>query len=355
MNALSQSSAPILITGASGFIGANLCRYFARRGYRVIAIAGTGRTSWRLAEFSTAAQTPSQSSSHLASSGSIHVLQMDLANESDVRQLLRDTRPQAIFNLAAYGAYSNQTETNRIYHVNFDTVRYLLEGARELYDAGQFRAFVQAGSSSEYGLNCKAPLETDPTLPDSNYAVSKVAASSLVQFYGKKFGFPAWSFRLYSVYGPFEDASRLILKLLIHARDGKLPPLVNPRISRDFVYVDDVGDAFDSVLNQADRITKGEIFNIGTGQCVTLETLIEVARQTFSIQVQPQWGSMPDRHWDHPDWYSNSNKAATELGWRARTSLSSGLEQTMKWIHENQSLLDQAMKNTVLQTPEKAR
>ncbi len=325
----------ILITGSSGFIGANLCRYFSEKNYSVIAIKNS-RSSWRLPK--------NLHSPHLK------VVSLDLTNEKRVRSFLKKTQPKIIFNLAAYGAYSNQTEQNRIYRVNFDAVRFLLEGAREIEG---FKAFVQAGSSSEYGVNCSAPLESDWPLPDSHYAVAKVNATHLIQYYALKYQLPAWAFRLYSVYGPYEEVSRLIPKLLLHAREQKLPPLVNPNISRDFIYVNDVAQAFEKLIKKAHLLPKGEVYNIGSGHCVTLKKLVDIAKHTFDISEMPQWGSMPDRHWDHPDWYSNPQKAQRDLNWKPVTSLESGLKKTMEWIQNNSLLIKKANQCSVLQTSQK--
>ncbi|MCM2279283.1 MAG: NAD-dependent epimerase/dehydratase family protein [Oligoflexia bacterium] len=327
-----RATQAILITGASGFVGANLCEYFAAKAadkkHEVVAVVGPSHNDWRLR--------------HLPS---LRKVTLDLTSENDIHALIRELRPRAIFNCAAYGAYPSQTEVNRIYRVNFDAVRYLLDAVRGLEG---FEAFIQAGTSSEYGINCKAPLETDPTLPDSDYAVSKVAASALLQFHAKKYGVPAWVFRLYSVYGPFEEASRLIPRLLTKAREGKLPPLVNPRISRDFIHTDDVSRAFETLLAKAGQLPKGAIYNIGRGECVTLEKLVAVARETFGIQEAPAWGSMPERHWDHPDWYSNPAKAKAEIGWEARTPLAQGLKSTLDWMNANPALVEAAERNSVL-------
>jgi dolichol-phosphate mannosyltransferase len=222
----------------------------------------------------------------------------------------------------------------------------MLEGVR-----GQtgFRAFVQAGSSSEYGFNCSAPAEDAATWPDSDYAVSKIGASSLLRLYARKHGVPAFTLRLYSLYGPFEDFSRLVPTLLLKAREGRWPPLVNPSISRDFVHVEDACRAFDAVVEHAPRLEPGGIFNIGSGVRTTLGDLVATVRDLFGVAAEPAWQSMPDRSWDHSGWYADPRRAAAELGWRATTSLRGGLAATMRWIDANPALVAEGRANTVVQ------
>jgi len=323
---------PILVTGASGFVGACLCRHFAAKGQRVVAIHRPGSTPggrWRLRD---------------GPALEIQSRDVDLGAQDDVQALVRELQPRAIVNCAAYGAYPHQVDPTRTYHVNFDGVRYLLEAAREV---DGFRAFVQAGSSSEYGSNCSAPREDSAPVPDSDYAVSKVAATAFVQLSGTKRGVPAWVLRLSSVYGPYEDASRLVPRLLTQGRKQAYPPLVRPQISRDFVHIDDVCAAFERVVEVAPTLPRGEIFNIGTGTCTTLADIVARVRKLFAISEEPTWGSMSNRHWDHADWYSNPQKANDVLGWRATTSLDDGLARTARWMDENPSLLAAADANVV--------
>jgi nucleoside-diphosphate-sugar epimerase len=320
---------PTVVTGASGFVGANLVAALAARGTRVIGVESPSGIDWR-----TRGMTGVES------------VGLDLTREDDVRAFVRDSQPLAIFNCAAYGAYSVQTDARRIYDVNLHAVRHLLEALRALPG---FRAFVQAGSSSEYGFNCTAPSEDAPTLPDSDYAVSKIGATALVRLYARKHGVPAFVLRLYSLFGPFEDFSRLIPTLLWQARDGKLPSLVSPTISRDFVYVDDAVRAFEAVAEQAPRLPPGEIFNVGTGVRTTLGELTEAVRELFSVAAAPQWQSMPERSWDHSGWYADPRHAAQALGWRATTSLRDGLVATMRWIDANPTLVAEGRAKTVVE------
>jgi dolichol-phosphate mannosyltransferase len=327
---MSEGSArPTVVTGVSGFIGANLAAALAARGARVIGIQGPSGVDWRTSSLQ-----------------GVELVRFNLCDEAAVRAFLRDVQPVAIYNCAAYGAYSVQTDARRIFDVNVQAVRHMLEGVRGLPG---FRAFVQAGSSSEYGFNCSAPAEDAPCWPDSDYAVSKIGATSLLRLYARKHGVPAFTLRLYSVYGPFEDFSRLVPALLLNAREGRLPPLVNPNTSRDFVYVDDAVRAFDAVVQRAPKLEPGAVFNIGGGTPTTLATRVAAVRDVFRIEAEPTWGSMPDRSWDHSGWYADPRRAAAELEWRSSTSLRDGLAAAMSWIERNPALVAEGRMKTVVE------
>jgi dolichol-phosphate mannosyltransferase len=180
-------------------------------------------------------------------------------------------------------------------------------------------------------MNCSAPDETAPCRPNSHYSVSKLAAANFIQYMGGN-GFPCVNLRLYSVYGPLEDTSRLMPNLVKHAVAGDLPDFVDPRISRDFVYIDDVVRAFVLAAVKMSPAIYGQSFNIGSGAKTTIGELAEIAQSTFSVTVAPRFGSMRARDWDLADWYANPAKAARELGWTATTSLASGLQNMAVWI-----------------------
>ncbi|HEY3254862.1 MAG TPA: NAD-dependent epimerase/dehydratase family protein [Polyangiaceae bacterium] len=320
---------PVVITGCSGFVGANLAIAVAARGGRAIGIQSPSGIDWRTRHMS-----------------GVELAQVDLCQKAEVLAFIERVQPLAVYNCAAYGAYSVQADPQRIVDVNLLAVRHLLEAVRGVPG---FQAFVQAGSSSEYGFNCSAPAENAATEPDSDYAVSKVAATQLVRMYAQKHGVPGFVLRLYSVYGPYEDFSRLIPTLLGHAREGRFPPLVNPNISRDFVYVADAVRAFEAVLSHAPQLTPGEVFNIGSGIRTTLGELVQLVRELFGIHAEPVWGSMPDRSWDHPAWFADPAKAARVLGWRGATSLRDGLAASARWIEDNPALVAEGRSKTVLE------
>ncbi len=301
---------PIMVLGASGFIGANLFKTIASYRSDVYAVVRKEK-NWRLIDFSD----------H-------QVIAVDLTDPIASKNLVANISPQTVFDLIAYGAYSFEEQSEKIYETNFFSLVRLVQ----LLSKKSITAFIHAGSSSEYGLNSAAPQEISLCEPNSDYAVSKLSAANYLQFVGKQKSFPCAHLRLYSVYGPLEDTSRLIPNAIKFALRGELPPFVSANTSRDFVYIDDVCAAFIMCAAQMNPNLYGEIFNIGSGQKTTITHLAEVLKNTFDVKVEPKFGSMDARIWDLPDWFSNSNKAKQVLGWTSSTNLEDGLRLTSQWV-----------------------
>jgi nucleoside-diphosphate-sugar epimerase/glycosyltransferase involved in cell wall biosynthesis len=301
---------PILVLGAAGFVGANLLRMLLRHRDDVYGVVRL-LPAWRLEGVD-----------------SQHILEVDLTDLAATRNMIAKLGPATLFDCIAYGAYSFETDYNLIYRTNFTSLVQLVE----LLAQTSFTALVHAGSSSEYGLKSAGPSEDESLQPNSHYAVSKAAASDYITFAGKVRRLPVANLRLYSVYGPYEDVSRLIPNLVAKGMKGEFPPFVDPKTSRDFVYVDDVCAAFIMTAAKLTPDLYGESFNIGAGRKTTIAELAEVARQTFAIQGEPTFGDMAGRAWDLPDWYAAPGKAENLIGWTAQTSLAEGLDRTAAWL-----------------------
>lgn len=301
---------PIVVTGASGFVGANLFKKLLAVRTDVFAIEFRSK-SWRLADVKDD-----------------YIAAVDLTDPAAAKNLIDTIHPQTVFNCVAYGAYSFEENTRTIYQTNFQAVVNLVD----LLLGQSFSAFVHAGTSSEYGTNSSGPGEDGPCDPNSHYAVSKLATSEYLRYVGRHRRFPCVSLRLYSVYGPLEDTSRLVPSVLRKALAGELPPFVDPNTSRDFVYVDDVCDAFILAAAKMNPHLYGEFFNIGSGVKTTIAELATTVRRLFNVPAEPVFGSMPGRKWDLPDWYANCSKAQALLDWRPMTSLRDGLLSTAEWV-----------------------
>jgi dolichol-phosphate mannosyltransferase len=235
-------------------------------------------------------------------------------------------RPEVVFHLAAYGAYSWQTSLDAMLAINVRATEALLEGARRV----QAR-LVQAGSSSEYGFRDEAPTELDRVEPNSHYAVTKAAATHLCRLAAARYGQHAVTLRLYSAYGPWEEPGRLMPTLVERALAGSYPPLVAPATARDFVWIDDVCDAF-ARAGTMDVADPGAVLNIASGRQTTLATLVETVRSLFEIEADPKWGSMPGRSWDTSVWVGDSSAAFDVLEWKASTPIEQGLRRLAAWL-----------------------
>jgi nucleoside-diphosphate-sugar epimerase/glycosyltransferase involved in cell wall biosynthesis len=303
-------SGPILVTGASGFVGANLYKILAAVRSDVYAVVNREK-GWRLVDVNDE-----------------HVISVDLNDFSAAKNLVNSVTPQTVFDCVAYGAYSFEEDTNLIYQTNFQAIVNLVS----LLTAKPFAAYIHAGSSSEYGTNSAAPSEDSVCEPNSPYAVSKVALAGYLRFMGKQREFPCVNLRLYSVYGPLEDTSRLFPNLLRQALAGKLPPFVDARTSRDFIHVNDVCAAFIMAAAKMHPGIYGENFNIGTGIKTTIADLAAVTRRVFDVKAEPQFGTMEGRAWDLADWYADPRKAIEKLGWRSAIKLEDGLRTMADWV-----------------------
>jgi polyisoprenyl-phosphate glycosyltransferase len=301
---------PIIVFGAGGFIGANLVRQILIYRQDVFAVTSKPFVPWRLDDINPT-----------------NILHCDITKKDNVEQLFEKYQFKTVFDLAAYGAYSKQDIVEKIYTTNFIGLLNLLEVCSKF----NIRSLVHAGSSSEYGLNCAAPKEEDALEPNSHYSVSKVSAAYLIKYYGIIKEMPVLNLRYYSVYGPYEEPDRLIPKLIDEGRKGSYPPLVEPDISRDFIYIDDVVLVTLKAANANYSVVRGLSFNIASGLKQTIKDVAYIIKDIFNLSTDPSWGNMPNRKWDLKEWYGNAAKTKAMLDWENETSLKDGLIKTRDW------------------------
>jgi nucleoside-diphosphate-sugar epimerase len=305
-----------VVTGATGFVGACLARRLLRDGHEVHLLLRPAHQRWRIADVE----------------GDLRLHIVDVNDRAAVLRTLRELRPEWVFNLMAHGAYSSQTDPDEIVRTNLLGTIHLLDAAQ----ASGAEAFVQAGSSSEYGFQDHAPREDEPVAPNSLYAVSKVAATHYGQMIARQRDFQVVTLRLYSVYGPFEEPTRLIPTLIRHGLAGKLPPLVAPDTARDFIYVEDVEEACVRAAQLGGQ-KRGAVYNVGTGRQTTIRQAVEALRRALPIADEPVWGTMGGRSWDTNVWVADGRALHDQLGFTPRWSFEDGLRATIAWMTESEA------------------
>ncbi len=291
-------------------MGAVLARRLLADGQEVHVLLKSATTRWRLADVQQG----------------LRLHEVDLKDEEGLRRAAEAIKPEVVYHLAAHGAYPFQTDPDGIIATNILGTWNLIKALSRT----DYEVFVNTGSSSEYGFKDFAMRETDLLEPNSYYAVAKCAQTLLCQHVARTEKKPITTFRLFSVYGPYEEPSRLVPTLIQRCLQGQDLSLVPPETARDFVYVEDVVDAF---LRTAELSKlRGDIFNIGTGVQSTIRDVVEAIVQHTGARVETRWGAMQPRIWDSSTWVADCTKAKTLLGWRAKTSLNDGLGRTVAFV-----------------------
>ena len=304
----------VLVTGALGFVGANLTRRLLADGHTVHALVHAGQNMWRLDDILD----------------HVRLHETALSHPRAMDRLIEEVQPEWVFHLAAHGAYPTQQDYRKMVVTNVLGTMTLVEACVRHGS----EALVNSGSSSEYGFKDHPPAEAEAVDPNSHYAVTKAAATMYCRHMAIANDAHILTLRLYSVYGPYEEPTRLWPTLIVHALAGRLPSLAGPEIARDFVYVDDVVDAYLKAA-AANRLPRGTIFNVGSGKQTTLRNLVKMVRRELKVEVEPEWGSMPGRSWDTRTWVSDVTSIRQTLEWTPRSSLEDGLRSFIEWFRGN--------------------
>ncbi len=300
----------VLVTGAGGFLGANLCRALLGAGAVVQAAARPGSDLSRLYDVRDELE--------------LHLF--DLRDAEAVRREVAAVRGEVVIHAAAHTTVHYSATVAGAADDTIIGTAHLLDA---LAAVGCER-LVQVGSSLEYGPAARPHREEDALRPDTLRGATKAAAALLVLQQASRGAVAAVVVRPFSIYGPWEGEHRLVPRAIQAAFSGETLPLTGPGLRRDLVYVEDVCDACLRAAI-ADAVV-GEAINVGTGRQTSNEELVAAVERVTGRPVRVAVGTFPARSSDRGFWAAETGKAERLLGWTARYPLTAGLERTVRWF-----------------------
>ena len=292
----------VLVTGGTGFIGSHAVATLVARGLDVHAVRAARPAvevegvTWHTA---------------------------DILDDRELTQLVEAVRPTHLLHLAwiaTPGVFPNSTENFRWVQASLGLYRAFAEGG-----GGRI---VTAGTSYEYDWRYGYCSEAvTPLAPDSVYGACKKALGELVGVLAEREGLSsAWA-RVFFLYGPREYPERLVSSVILNLLGGTPAKCSHGEQIRDYLHVQDVADAFVSVL--LSDVT-GPV-NIGSGSAVRLKSIVTAIGEKFDRLDLVELGAIPARENDAPLVVADVTRLTEEVGWRPAIGLDDGLDRTIAW------------------------
>jgi nucleoside-diphosphate-sugar epimerase len=291
----------VLVTGASGFIGRATLAPLVARGFEVHAVS-------------------SRPPRDAASGVTWHT--HDLLAPGEPAKVVDAVRPSHLLHLAWYavpGKYWTAPE-------NVDWVSASAALARAFERSGGER-FVGAGTCAEYA---PAPGDCDerttPLAPATLYGICKHAVHTVVDALAAGRFSPAWG-RIFFLYGPHEPASRLVPGVIRALLDGREALCTAGTQVRDFMHVDDVGDAFAALVDS--RVEGG--VNVASGRPVAIADVVQTIARQLDAESLVRLGARPIPAGELPSITAATARLRDEVTWSRARSLEQGIADTIDW------------------------
>ena len=298
----------VLVTGAAGFLGSHLVPRLIDAGAEVCTLDQPNARRWGLLERENLAAIVRADVRSLAGPEHDHVL-----GDIDV-----------VFHLAAVGVVGDGASLRDLVTGNIDGTLAALLMAERLGSR-----FLYCGSCFEYGAGARWTEDALPA-PTTEYGAAKVGGWVLANAFARRTNLEVVSLRPFTMYGPMEPAGRLIPSVVRHALAGRPIDLTPGDQARDFVYVEDVADAF--VAAATTDAALGGTFNICTGTAFTVRDVVNRVLQCTGSSSEARFGALAYRSTELPVLSGDPGRAEQVLDWRARVSLDDGLARTIAWF-----------------------
>ena len=338
----------VLVTGAAGFIGANLVKRLFQdtEGLTVIGIDNMNDYyDVRLKEARL---------SELPAHPSFIFIRGSIADKGLVEKVFGEYRPQVVVNLAAQaGVRYSILNPDAYIESNLIGFYNILEACRHSYDEGNtpVEHLVYASSSSVYGSNKKVPYSVDDKVdnPVSLYAATKKSNELMAHAYAKLYNIPSTGLRFFTVYGPAGRPDMAYFGFTDKLRAGKMIQIFNyGNCKRDFTYIDDIVTGVEKVMGKApDRAMGADglpvppyaLYNIGNNHPENLLDFVHVlSEELVRAGVLPEdydfaahMELVPMQPGDVPVTYADTSALERDFGFKPRTDLRTGLRKFAAW------------------------
>ncbi len=305
----------VLVTGGTGFIGAELVPRLQEKGYDVEILERY--VTGRYGSNSTGCVM------HYAS----------LTDYPAVKNVIRESQPDYVIHLAAISAVSFSYD----HYIEVSETDYL--GTINLAEAchrhvNHFRQFLFAGTSEEYGVTLRDKKDTiteeTELNPNSPYAVAKVASDFYLKYMFKAYHFPFTILRPFNTYGRKNNTHFFIESTIAQMLKGKEVHLGDPNAVRDWLYVDDHIDGYLKALGNDAAIS--ETVQLCTGKAYTTKETAELIAKLTGFKGSISWNSTQRRPLDAYVLKGDNAKAKKVLGWEPKTDLETGLKKTIAYL-----------------------
>lgn len=331
--------APILVTGAAGFIGSHVSRRLLEQGQRVIGVDNL-----------TPYYDPKVKEDRLKELGKhkgFRFIRLDLADRDATAALFAAEKFPYVVHLAAQAGVRYSLQNPHAYvDANLQGFVNVLEGCRH----HGCRHLLFASSSSVYGANTKLPFSTSDNVdhPISLYAASKKANELMAHTYSHLFRLPATGLRFFTVYGPWgrpDMAMWIFTKAIL---EGKPIRLFNHgKMRRDFTYVDDVVESVVRLIERPaapDPTWSGDkpnpsrsnapwrVYNIGNNQPADVPYVVDLLEKSLGRPAQRELAPMQPG--DVPATYADVDDLMRDVGFKPSTSIEDGVARFVAWYRE---------------------
>ena len=305
----------IFVTGANGFIGRHLVHRLIAEGYFVGALV-----------------RPASAFQKTGRIDGVSYFQGDIRNYEEIKTAFSAFEPDTIIHLATYYAVMHRAdEIGVMIDTNVKGTTNLLEAAKE---SGAVQLFINTSSTQVYEQKKQCLKEEDVIKPQSLYAVTKLYAEEACSYYADAFHLPCVTLRLFPPYGPGDHERRLIPYVISSILKNTPPNLTTGKQEWDFVYIDDIVNAYLAVIKSCPFKDDHAIFNIGTGEAVSIHSFVEKIRENIGSDIDLSWGSVAHRA--NEVWYNSADikKAQTVLHWSPETGIDEGIKKTVAWFRD---------------------